>query len=283
MRKTIALLLAAVLLALTLAGCGQEKELEPWTMPAVDAKPTPEPTPTLSYGGGTPEKYVWNEAVSFRMNDPGTDPASTQETFTHAKSLTLFPYTFLPAAIFSESYAAYPKLTLKKQEHAVMLDECGALAEHAYIEYVYLPKNGTEADALYVMVELCSYDAAAEISLGGVYPHIGYEEGARPALSTYYLKNFVLARYGEQRLAQVLKLAPSSYFSDAREALREAEETGESYTPARQVFMTVTCGIHMSDEAFVAAVSNLLRYSDGSENPTPEPSRLPVFGEKGAA
>ena len=282
MKKGIALLLALLLMA-ALPGCGREQELEPWEMPAVDAKPTPEPTPTLSYGGGTPERYLWNEAVSFRMNDPGADSASTQETFTHAKSLGLFPYTFLPGSLFSESYAAYPKLTLQKQQHEVMLDASGALAEHAYIEYVYLPKNGGEADALYVMAELCSYDAAVEIGLNGVYPHIGYDGGAQPALSTYYLKNFVLARFGQQRLAQIFRLTPSSYFTDARQAMGEAEEAGESYVPARQVLLTITCGINMSDEEFLAAVSNLLRYSDGSESPTPEPSRLPVFGEKGAA
>ena len=62
-----------------------------------------------------------------------------------------------------------------------------------------------------------------------------------------------------------------------------AEENGEVYNPARQVFLTVTCGVQMSDEAFTAAVCDLLTFSDGSEIVTPEPSRLPVFGEKGAA
>ena len=45
----------------------------------------------------------------------------------------------------------------------------------------------------------------------------------------------------------------------------------------------MTCGVQMSDEAFTAAVCDLLTFSDGSEIVTPEPSRLPVFGEKGAA
>ena len=53
--------------------------------------------------------------------------------------------------------------------------------------------------------------------------------------------------------------------------------------PARQILLTVTCGLNMSDEEFIAAVCSLLRFSDGSEIVTPEPSRLPVFGEKGAA
>ena len=46
MRNKIALLLAVLMLASALlCGCGEEKTLEPWTMPAVDAKPTVEPTP----------------------------------------------------------------------------------------------------------------------------------------------------------------------------------------------------------------------------------------------
>ena len=41
MRNKIALLLAVLMLASALlCGCGEEKTLEPWTMPAVDAKPT---------------------------------------------------------------------------------------------------------------------------------------------------------------------------------------------------------------------------------------------------
>ena len=65
--------------------------------------------------------------------------------------------------------------------------------------------------------------------------------------------------------------------------MAEAGEAGEVFVPARQIFLTVSCGLNMSDEEFVAAVTTLLRFSDGSEIVTPEPSRLPVFGEKGAA
>ena len=89
----------------------------------------------------------------------------------------------------------------------------------------------------------------------------------------------MLIRVGEQRAAQILKLTPSSYFSDSRAALTENED----YVPARQILLTVTCGLNMSDEEFIAAVCTLLRFSDGSEIVTPEPSRLPAFGEKGAA
>ena len=59
MRNKIALLLAVLMLASALlCGCGEEKTLEPWTMPAVDAKPTEEPTPVPTYGGGSPEEYM---------------------------------------------------------------------------------------------------------------------------------------------------------------------------------------------------------------------------------
>ena len=201
---------------------------------------------------------------------PGADPASRQEKHTHKQALALFPYNFLPASIFGESYAKYEKLTLKKTEHEVMLDEAGQLAEHAYVEFVYLPKSGKADEGLYVQAELCSYDAAREI-YGGAYPHLVLPEETRLQRSVYYLREFVLLRVGQQRAAQFMRLTSA------------AEENGETYIPARQVFLTVTCGVQMSDEAFTAAVCDLLTFSDGSEIVTPEPSRLPVFGEKGAA
>ena len=159
-----------------------------------------------------------------------------------------------------------------------MLDSRGELAEHAYIEYQFLPKGGKEEDALYVMAELCSYDAARDI-YNGTYPHLIMPESERLQLSTYYLKDFVLAKVGEQRVAQILKLTPSSYFSDAR---RQSEDD-PNFVPQRQILLTLTCGLNVSDEEFIAAACYLLRFSDGSEIVTPEPSRLPVFGEKGAA
>ena len=55
MRNKIALLLAVLMLASALlCGCGEEKTLEPWTMPAVDAKPTVEPTPIPAYQSCNP-------------------------------------------------------------------------------------------------------------------------------------------------------------------------------------------------------------------------------------
>ena len=278
MRRLIAALLLLCLLSALLAGCGKEKELEPWKMPEVDAKPTPVRTPIPTFGGGSPERFVWNEAAFFNMNNPGALKTSTQETRTHKQCMALFPYNFLPSAVFAESYASYPKLSLKKAEHEVLLDTRGELAEHAYIEYQFLPKGGKEEDALYVMAELCSYDAARDI-YNGNYPHLIMPESERLQLSTYYLKDFVLAKVGEQRVAQILKLTPSSYFSDAR---RQSEDD-PNFVPQRQILLTLTCGLNVSDEEFIAAACYLLRFSDGSEIVTPEPSRLPVFGEKGAA
>lgn len=277
MKRTLALLLLVLLIAL-LCGCGREKALEPWTMPAVDARPTPVPTPAPAFGGGSPERTVWNEDAALNMSDPGAAPDSVQETLSHTACAALFPYNFLPAAIFGESHAAYEKLSLRKTQHEVMLDAAGRLAEHAYVEYLYLPKSGRAEDGLTVMAELCSYEAAAEIDRG-FYPHLRLPEDARPKLSAFYFREFVLARAGEQRVGMLMKLTPGSYFTDAAQALAE----DESFVPARQVLLTVTCGENVSDEAFLAALRSLLRFSDGSELPPPEESRLPVFGEKGAA
>lgn len=282
MKQMIALLLALLLAIPALAGCGKEEELGPWTMPQVDTKPTPVPTAAPAFGGGNPESYRWNEAEFLNMSLPGADPASVQQSFTHKQTLALFPYNFLPAAIFGESYSAYEKLSLQKTQHQVMLDAAGQLAEHSYVEFVYLPKGGKPEEGLYVMAELCSYEEAGAIYAGD-YPHLILAEAERPQRSVYYLREFVLAQVGEQRVAQFMRLTPASYFNDARAALAAAEEKGELYIPARQVFLTVTCGLNMSDEEFIAAVCDLLRFSDGSEIVTPEPSHLPAFGEKGAA
>lgn len=277
MKRMIALALAVVLMGL-LCACREEPELEPWQMPTVDTPPTSVPTAIPTFGGGSPERYVWNEAVLFNMSAPGAAPESVSQKMTHRRTQALFPYTFLPEALFSSSYASYGKLTLQKQDHEVLLDGTGALAEHAWVEYVYLPANKREDEALYVMAELCPYEAAREI-YSGVYPHLSMPEGERLRLSTWYWKEFILAKVGEQRVAMLMKLTPSSYFSDSARSLAD----DAAFVPARQVFLTVTCGVKMSDEQFIAAVTALLGYSDGSEIVTPEPSRLPVFGERGAA
>ena len=278
MKRMIALLLAVLILCPALSACGKEPELEPWEMPTVDSKPTTAPTAAPAFGGGSPERYIWNEAALLLMNNPGAAPGSRQETYTHKQCAALFPYNFLPTAIFGESYASYDKLSLKKTDHAVLLDGEDQLAEHAYIEYQYLPKSGKEDEGLFVMAELCSLEAAQEI-YNGLYPHLLMPQGEKLRTSTYYLKDFVLAKIEDQRIAQILKLSPSSYFTDARRMQAENPD----YTPQRQILLTVTCGLSMSDEEFIAAVCNLLRFSDGSEIVTPEPSRLPGKGEKGAA
>ena len=278
MKRMIALLLALCLICPMLTACRKEEPLEPWEMPTVDSKPTPVPTAAPSFGGGSPERYVWNEAALLLMNNPGAAPTSKQETYSHRQCLALFPYNFLPSAIFGESYAGYERLGIKRTDHAVLLDENGQLAEHSYIEFQYLPKSGKEDEGLYVMAELCSLEAAQEI-YNGLYPHLLMPQGEKLRASTYYLKDFVLAKIEEQRIGQVLKLTPASYFADARRLMAD----DPTYVPQRQILLTVTCGVNMSDEEFAAAVCYLLRFSDGSEIVTPEPSRLPVFGEKGAA
>ena len=133
------------------------------------------------------------------------------------------------------------------------------------------------------MAEQCSYDAVSDMYFQRIYPHISYPEQAKPQLSKYYLDSFVLARFGDVRLAQILKLPSSSYFTDAGKAAADAAENGEEYVPARQILLTITCGENMSDEEFIAAVCTLLKFRDGSEITAPEESRLPVPGEKGAA
>ena len=242
MKRMIALLLAVLILCPALSACGKEPELEPWEMPTVDSKPTTAPTAAPAFGGGSPERYVWNEAALLLMNMENV------------------------------------KVDDKGADHAVLLDGEDQLAEHAYIEYQYLPKSGKEDEGLFVMAELCSLEAAQEI-YNGLYPHLLMPQGEKLRTSTYYLKDFVLAKIEDQRIAQILKLTPSSYFTDARRMQAEDPD----YTPQRQILLTVTCGLSMSDEEFIAAVCNLLRFSDGSEIVTPEPSRLPGKGEKGAA
>ena len=72
MRNKIALLLAVLMLASALlCGCGEEKTLEPWTMPAVDAKPTVEPTPTP-----VPTQMAVIRSCSGKIMDRAVRPAS---------------------------------------------------------------------------------------------------------------------------------------------------------------------------------------------------------------
>ena len=268
MKKYKSLIALMLLCCLALSACGKEEELGAWEMPTVDAKPTAAPAAVPSYGGGSPEIYVWNDAVYFNMADPGVSPEAVQDKYGPNDTKGLFPYNFLPASIFGESYSNYDKLSFKKANHEVMLDPVdNSLAANSYVEFVYAPKSGKETESLYVLAELLSYEQTATIYNEKVYPHISYAESARPAHSRYYLKDFVLAKYGEQRVAQILKLTPNSYFTDVQAALVAAEQNGEVYVPQRQILLTVTCGVDMSDEEFIAAVTTLLNFSDGSEKP----------------
>ena len=278
--RLIALMLIAVL---CLSACGRKEELGEWEMPVVDSKPTVQPTAIPSFGGGSPETYVWNEAEYFNMADPGAAPESLQEKYGPKDTAAMFPYNFLPATIFSESYSKYEKLSLKKTNHELMLDPVDkSLAQGAYVEFVYTTKSGKESQNLYVMAELLSYEQAEQIYNQKVYPHMSYFDGARPQPSRHYLKDFVLAKCGQQRLAQILKINPSSYFTDVQRARLEAEQNGEIYVPQRQILLTITCGIDMTDEEFISAVTTILQFSDGSEKP-PVDDGKPKPGEKGYA
>lgn len=283
MKKYKSLIALMLLCCLVLAGCGREEELGAWEMPTVDSKPTVQPTAIPSFGGGSPETYVWNDAVYFNMADPGVSPEAVQEKYGPKDTAALFPYNFLPAGIFGESYSAYAKLSLKKTNHEVMLDSADkSLAENSYVEYVYAPKSGKDTESIYVYAELLSFEAAEKIYQQHIYPHMAYAESERASLSRYYLKDFVLARYGEQRVAQLMKLTPSSYFTDVQAARVQAEQNGEIYVPQRQILLTVTCGVDVSDEQFVSAVCTLLQFSDGSEIPVVDDGK-PKPGEKGYA
>ena len=283
MKKYKSLMALLLLCAMLLAGCGKEKDLGEWQMPTVDSKPTVAPTAMPSFGGGSPETYVWNELEYFSMADPGAAPESLQEKYGPKDTAALFPYNFLPATIFSESYSSYEKLSLKKTNHEVMLNpEDKSLAESAYVEFVYAPKSGKESASLYVMAELLSYEQTENIYNQKVFPHVSCAEGTKPVQSRHYLKDFVLAKYGQQRIAQILKLTPNSYFTDVQAARLEAEQKGEVYVPQRQILLTISCGVDMSDEEFIAAVTTLLHFSDGSELPVVDDGK-PKPGEKGYA
>ena len=91
MRRMIALLLTVVTLCPLLTACRKEEPLEPWVMPTVDVKPTPVPTAPPSFGGGSPESYVWNEAALLLMNNPGAAPGSSPST--PILNISTFPRT----------------------------------------------------------------------------------------------------------------------------------------------------------------------------------------------
>lgn len=273
------LVIPLLLIALTLSAC---RDLDAWEMPQVDAAPTSPPTTVPAYSTSSPVNYVWNEALAFNMSDPGVTGERIEQELSHSASLALFPSDLLPEAIFTESRSQYDPLRLQKSKHSVLVDANGGLAEHAYVEYVYLPKNGNEKRGLTVMAELCSHDTLTEIYQQRLYPHVSYAQDVLPQASSYYLESFMLIKVGDLRYAQALVL-PEAYFSKVS-SLEAALEDGQELTLPRQVLLNFTCGEDMSDEQFIAAVCHIWQYSAGTDPiPPVETPTLPSAGEKGAA
>lgn len=273
------LVIPLLLIALALSACG---ELDAWEMPQVDAAPTPPPTTAPVYSTSSPVNYVWNEALAFNMSDPGVTGERIEQELSHSASLALFPSALLPEAIFTESRSQYDPLRLQKVKHSVLVDAEGGLAENAYVEYVYLPKNGNEKRGLTVMAELCSHDTLMEIYQQRLYPHASYAQDVWPQASSYYLENFMLIKVGDVRYAQALVL-PEAYFSKVS-SLEAALEDGQELALPRQALLNFTCGEDMSDEQFIAAVCRIWQYGAGTDPiPPVETPKLPVAGEKGAA
>ncbi len=283
MKKLVA---AIILAALLLSGCaGRDAgRSEPWVLPTIEPAPTapPKSTPSRAEGSLSPEQYIWNEAESVNMSDPGAGEAAIPGEYSHEDSFALFEGQFLPDNIFNESYAKYSRLRLQKSTHQVLTDESGALAENAYVEYKFLPKNGDESKSLTVMAELCGYDRVMDIYSRSAYPHVYYPEGVTPRSSVYYLNYFMLFKVGETRYAQWL-LLPSTYFSYAERVRSQAEDAGEAPDIQRQVLMTFTCGSQMGDEEFIAAVLAVYQYGSGVRSvPSDAPPTL-APGDKGYA
>lgn len=277
MKKIILPLLLCLLL------CACAKELEPWEMPQVDAAPTAAPTAAPSFSAGSgPENYVWNEALSFNMGSPGVAGERVQQELSHSKSLQLFGQELLPDSIFTESRSPYTPRTLQRSQHTVLVDSEGALMENAYVEYVYLPKNGNEKRSITVMAELCSHETLLQIQQRRLNPHTVFGEGVTPAVSSYYLDDFLLFKVGELRYAQAAVL-PQSYFSRV-DSVERALGEDEALSLPRQVLLSFTCGESVSDEEFISAVCKIWKYGSGIAPETPvETPRLPQPGEKGAA
>ena len=91
--------LLPLLLVLCLLLCACSKELEPWEMPQVDAAPTAAPTAAPSFNAGSgPEKYVWNEALSFNIASPGVAGERVQQELSHSKGKACCRRPSLPRA-----------------------------------------------------------------------------------------------------------------------------------------------------------------------------------------
>ena len=275
------IILPLLLMCLLLCACS--RELEPWEMPPVDAAPTAAPTAVPSFNAGSgPEKYVWNEALSFNIASPGVAGERVQQELSHSKSLQLFGQSLLPEAIFTESRSQYAPRYLQKSQHTVLVDSEGALMENAYVEYQYRPKSGNEKRGITVMAELCSHETLLQIQQRSLTPHTVFGAGVAPAVSSYYLDDFLLFKVGDTRYAQATVL-PGYYFSRVAAIERGLAEDEELSLP-RQVLLSFTCGEDVSDEEFISAVCKIWKCGSGIAPEAPvETPRLPQVGEKGAA
>lgn len=282
MKKTLALILLSALL---LCGCARGgSAAESWTVPTIEPAPTAAATAAPAYADNIrqPESYIWNEAAVVNMSDPGVTVAVAPAELDHRGSLALFGGDLLPATVFGESYVSYSKLYLRQTKHDVLLDGTGALADNAYVEYLYVPGDWNEKNGLTVMAELCSYDEVMGLSVSRLYPHISYSEGALPQTSAYYLEDFVLAKLGSARYAQWLVL-PGAYYSYAERQRAAAADSGTEPVIPRQVLLTFTCGSDLSDEEFLAAVKAVSQYAISTRTLPRETPSTPAPGEKGAA
>lgn len=282
MKKTV-LFLSLVLAALLLCACGEKPPQGEWTMPVLESAPTAAPKDVQAWGGSNPERYIWNEAQSFDMSDPGVTVTAYPKNISHSESLALFGGQFLPKTIFGESHGAYERMYLEQVSHDVLLDESGALAENAYVEYRYLNKAWVENKSISVMAELCSYDRVMEIYSSRLYPHIVCMDAAKPQMSGYYLSSFVLARCGGLRCAQWLVL-PDNYFSYVDRLKSVCAELDMEPEIKPLVLLTFTCREDVSDEQFIAAVCAISQASQTSVVlPNPDTLKMPKPGEKGYA
>lgn len=229
--------------ALCLCGCGREEEpLGVWEVPEIEYAPTvPTPTPIVQGGVKVPE-IVWNSASELNMSDPGVQVAAEEQTLSHKKTLLLFPWSFLPETLFAAYDSAYDSMELEKTEHSVLLDETGALAENAYVQYRYLTREKTEETALTVCAELISRERQIAIYEQKAYPHVSYGEDSGLYLSRFGLESFMLGHCGNLRYGQILLPLPKNVGGDT------------------VILLTLTCGSELSDEAFVDAILELWEY-----------------------
>lgn len=239
-KRLLCLLITA---ALCLCGCGREEgPLGVWEVPEIEYAPTaPTPTPIVQGGIKVPE-IVWNTAAELDMSNPGVQVAAEEQTLSHKKTLLLFPWNFLPETLFAAYDSQYDSMSLEKIDHGVLLDENGALAENAYVQYRYLAKDKREETALTICAELISRERQIAVYEQKAYPHVSYSEGAGMHLSRFGLESFILGHCGNLRYGQILLPLPKNVGGNT------------------VILLTLTCGPELSDEAFVEAIMELWEY-----------------------